>query len=119
LDAGWIDPTFAEPSNKKQPEYLLWLAVVARAVFDYVIILEQRENRSGVKKSEPYLYTATWFLFSNDIEPHNLLWVSYNLFGSDGFAERVRKRAKSFETESLRAKAKKIIAAHNLGASHR
>lgn len=119
MDVSWIDPTFAEPSNKKQPEYLLWLAVVARSVFDYVIILEQRENKSSVKKSEPYLYTATWFLFSTEIEPHNLNWVSYNLFGSDGFAERVRKRAKSFETDSDREKAKQIIAAHNLGASHR
>ena len=119
MNVSWIDPTFAEPSNKKQPEYLLWLAVVARAVFDYMIILDQRENRSTMFKAEPFLYTATPFLFSNKVEPYNLLWISYNLFGSDGFAEKVRRRAKSFENKTERERAKEALAAHRFAGYRR
>lgn len=90
-------------SNVKQPEYLLWLAVVLRALYDYCELLDRKEEKKN-KKPEPFLYSATWFLFSEEIKEHNLNWISLMLYGSLGFADRVRKQAKLYETKENRKK---------------
>ena len=101
-------------SNRKQPEFLLWLAVVNRAVYDYIDAIE--EKRTGkIRKQEPYAYNCNWFLFSHENKPHNLNWISIMLYGDTGFAEKVRKHLSQLTKEQLQSYASNKITRRRVG----
>jgi hypothetical protein len=86
--------------TRKQPEFLLWLAVVNRAVYDYIDAEE--EKRTGkIRKKQPYSYNCNWFLFCQDNRPHNLTWISNILYGGTGFAEKVRKHLRNLSDKDI------------------
>lgn len=72
------------------PEHLLWLAVIDKALTDYVKfenVLSPRE-RGALK----------WFLFDKRSRPNNLQYICEQLFDQDDVAEQIRERAKQIKS---------------------
>lgn len=67
------------------PEQLLWLAVIDRALVDYVKWLP---SLTGKNKS-----SVEWFLFHEEPQPYNLAFLSEQLFDDDTVIIKIRKRA--------------------------
>lgn len=66
------------------PETLLWLAVIDRAIVDYV---DPPKDLPSCLKSNLYQ-----FIYSQRPEPFNLSYLSIELFGDPIFGEQIRKR---------------------------
>lgn len=88
--------------RRKQPEFILWLAVVYKAVEDYRLLCQHQKNPS--MKLEPYVLNVRPFLFGKETKPHNLNWISTMLYGSTGFADDVRKHAEKVAAEGADSK---------------
>ena len=81
------------------PEHILWLAVIDRAVVDYVRWYEELNIKQ--KRS------LDWFLFEPECCPNNLQYLCEMLFDDHEVADNIRKRAKflaenSTEIEKLK-----------------
>lgn len=75
----------ATPPNAS-PEHILWLAVIDRALVDYVKwyeILNIKQKRS-----------LDWFLFERESCPNNLQYLCDLLFDEHDAADQIRNRAK-------------------------
>jgi hypothetical protein len=72
------------PSELGSPEHLLWLAVIDRAIADYV----KRPPGLSIK----YRQGLDWFFFEEDAEPFNLQYLCQQLFDDDSTAVVIRKR---------------------------
>lgn len=66
------------------PEYQLWLAVIDRAIVDYI----NWQSRLNAKE-KGYL---EWFLFETESVPHNLTYLSDMLFDYNSAAKEIRER---------------------------
>lgn len=71
------------------PEYVLWLAVIDRAMMDYVnttkdLNIAQRKD-------------LLWFFFERKPEPHNLRWICILLFGDVSPAKKIIARIKELK----------------------
>lgn len=66
------------------PEYQLWLAVIDRAILDY---LKWKGKLDA--KGKGYL---RWFLFETESHPHNLTYLCDILFDQDNAARDIRAR---------------------------
>jgi hypothetical protein len=78
-----------EQEIEPTPEHILWLAVIDRAMMDYIkptIDLTGSARRS-----------LNWFFFATEPAPFNLLWVSEMLCGDADVAKRVRKRIRELK----------------------
>jgi hypothetical protein len=67
------------------PEQLLWLAVIDRALVDYIKFydtLHAKHRRS-----------LDWFLFEDDSVPNNLVYICEQLFNDVDVVKNIRKRA--------------------------
>lgn len=75
----------AESASHFTPEHLLWLAVIDRALMDYI-------GRTAClpKASEQDLNA---FFFEEVPRPHNLAYICQELFDWPGAAIKIRKRA--------------------------
>lgn len=68
------------------PEHILWLAVIDRALVDYVRWYEELNIKQ--KRS------LDWFLFEESPCPNNLQYLCEMLFDDYEVADSIRKRAK-------------------------
>lgn len=75
-----------ETAPNVPPEHILWLAVIDRAVVDYVRWYEDLNIKQ--KRS------LDWFLFEEKPCPNNLQYLCEMLFDDYEVANNIRKRAK-------------------------
>lgn len=75
------------------PEYILWLAVIERAIMDYV--QPPLDFRISGRKN------LHWFLFSKPAYPHNLRYVCELLFNDPTVADTIAKRVKAVRNGDL------------------
>jgi hypothetical protein len=68
------------------PEQLLWLAVIDRALVDYVKWLPTLNAKQRG--------SLDWFLFEEQAVPNNLAYICEMLFDDHNLAAKVRKRAR-------------------------
>jgi hypothetical protein len=68
------------------PEHILWLAVIDRALVDYVRWYQELNIKQ--KRS------LNWFLFEEDSCPNNLQYLCELLFDDHEAADTIRKRAR-------------------------
>lgn len=72
-----------EPRELNLPEHLLWLAVIDRAIADYI-------------KPQPdlcikYKQGLEWFFYEEEPQPFNLAFITEQLFEDDSKAQAVRE----------------------------
>lgn len=72
-----------EPRTLNLPEHLLWLAVIDRAIADYI-------------KPQPdlcikYKQGLDWFFYEEEPQPFNLAFITEQLFEDDSKAQAVRQ----------------------------
>lgn len=72
------------PSELGLPEHLLWLAVIDRAIADYV----KRPPDLSIK----YRQGLDWFFFEEEPAPFNLQYLCEQLFDDDSTVVVIRKR---------------------------
>lgn len=72
------------PSELAQPEALLWLAVIDRAIADYV----KRPPELSIK----YRQGLDWFFFEEEPEQFNLQYLCDQLFDDSSTAVSIRNR---------------------------
>jgi len=88
----WAD--FEQPeraSDLSQPECLLWLAVIDRAIADYV--------KRPPDLSSKYTQGLEWFFFELKPAPYNLQYICDQLFDDSSTAQVIRKRIKTLSTD--------------------
>lgn len=74
----------AEPPPNATPEHILWLAVIDRAIVDYIRWYDDLNIKH--KKS------LHWFLFEPKPVPNNLQYLCELLFDNHDAATTIRKR---------------------------
>lgn len=67
------------------PEQLLWLAVIDRALVDYIKFYDSLHIKH--KRS------LDWFLFEDESVPNNLVYICEQLFNDADVVKIIRKRA--------------------------
>lgn len=83
----------AEPHDHEvPPEHILWLAVIDRAMMDYVNTA--KDLTPAQRKDLP------WFFFERKPEPHNLRWICLLLFGDISVAHKINRRLKALKLGS-------------------
>ena len=78
------------PEIVAPPEHLLWLAVIDRAMMDYVN--SSKDITISVRRD------LTWFFFEPTPEPHNLRWICLLLFGDISLAKKIVARIKTLKS---------------------
>jgi len=69
------------------PEYILWLAVIDRAIVDYVRWYDELNIK--------HRNSLNWFLFEEKPSPNNLQYLSEMLFDDHEVADTIRRRVKA------------------------
>jgi hypothetical protein len=83
----------SEPHDiEATPEHILWLAVVDRAMIDYV--------RRTLDLTSEARRSLSWFLFSREPEPCNLPWISLMLYGDNSMTVKVLRRIRQLKSDS-------------------
>jgi hypothetical protein len=92
------------PSQLSQPESILWLAVIDKAITDYVCPMSDL--------SPIYKRGLEWFFFDNKPEPFNLIYICDMIFDDDTSVDAVRRRVQKLKSsdEELKRFAKKRYA---------
>ena len=84
---------FIEPQDiPASPEHILWLAVIERAISDYI------GTSQDIKNDERR--SASWFLFCQEPFPCNLAWISLMLYGDKSMSDNVAKQVKRLESSA-------------------
>jgi hypothetical protein len=73
-------------STQASPEQLLWLAVIDRALVDYVKWLPTLNAKQRG--------SLDWFLFEDEAVPNNLAYICEMLFDDHDLVIKIRKRAR-------------------------
>ena len=89
------------PSQLAQPEALLWMAVIDKAISDYVCPMPDL--------SPIYRRGLEWFFFDQKPKPFNLTYICDMLFDDASSVEAVRRRVEKLKSsdEELKRFAKK------------
>ena len=79
-----LDESLISDNRFALPEHVLWLAVIERAMMDYI------GRTASIPK--PDRGALRNFFFENTPEPHNLVYICNNLFDFPDAVEMIRKR---------------------------
>ncbi len=74
------------------PEAVLWLAVIERAILDYAF--------PTLRLSIKHRNSLQWFFFTEEPEPHNLIYICNLLFEHSDAANDIKSRVLDLKTDS-------------------
>ena len=108
--------TLIEPlySTRSVPEHKLWWAVLKRAIVDYIKFFDyashnvlapgmgRRLERNIRRQMKEELFALNWFLYEQEVQPHNLSWIAEMCFEDAGFLKGVRRELLQIHLTNVR-----------------